>query len=72
MDFYIRFQVFLVNIQSYQRSWHQQTLHYEEILGSSYIKVTPTTFWLQCKNLPKYNKFCFIRKLKVAAETLVF
>ena len=36
-DFYIRFQVFYANIQSCQHSWHQRTLHYEEILGSSYI-----------------------------------
>ena len=32
------------------------------------IKVTPTTFWLKCKNLPKCTKFCSTRKLEVAAK----
>ena len=32
------------------------------------IKVTPTTFWLKCKNLPKCTKFCYTRKLEVAAK----
>ena len=32
------------------------------------LKVTPTTFWLKCKNLPKCTKFCSTRKLEVAAK----
>ena len=32
------------------------------------VKVTPTTFWLKCKNLPKCTKFYSIRKLEVAAK----
>ena len=32
-------------------------------------KVTPTTFWLKCKNLPKCTKFCSTRKLEVAAKS---
>ena len=35
--FYIQFQVFQVNIQSYQHSCNQQTWQNEEILGGSYI-----------------------------------
>ena len=30
------------------------------------IKVTPTTFWLKCINLPKCTKFCSTRKLEIA------
>ena len=29
-------------------------------------KVTPTTFWLKCVNLPKCTKSCFTCKLEVA------
>ena len=32
------------------------------------VKVTPTAFWLKCKNLPKCSKFCSTRKLEVAAK----
>ena len=32
------------------------------------LEVTPTTFWLKCKNLPKCTKFCSTRKLEVAAK----
>ena len=32
------------------------------------FKVTPTTFWPKCKNLPKCTKFCSTRKLEVAAK----
>ena len=32
------------------------------------IKVTPTTFWLKCENLPKCTKFCSTGKLEVAAK----
>ena len=35
--FYIRFQAVEARIQSYCQLLHQQTLHYEEILGGSYI-----------------------------------
>ena len=35
-----------------------------------YIKVTSTSFWLKCKNLPKCTKFCSTRKLVVAAKNL--
>ena len=39
------------------------------ILCDKYLlKVTPTTFWLKCKNLSKRTKFCSTRKLKVAAK----
>ena len=34
------------------------------------FKVTPTTFWLKSKNLPKCTKFCSTRKLEVAAKNL--
>ena len=30
------------------------------------VKVTPTTFWLKCINLPKCTKSCSTRKLEVA------
>ena len=32
------------------------------------LKVTPTTSWLKCKNLPKCTKFCSTCKLEVTAE----
>ena len=32
------------------------------------IKVTPTSFWLKCKHLPKCTKFCSTSKLEVAAK----
>ena len=32
------------------------------------FKVTPTTFRLKCKNLPKCTEFCSTRKLEVAAK----
>ena len=35
--FYIRFQAVEARIGSYHKPLHQQTLHYEEILGGSYI-----------------------------------
>ena len=35
--FYIQFQAAETRIQSYQHLCNQQTLHYEEILGCSYI-----------------------------------
>ena len=35
--FYIRFQSVKVRIQSYRKLLHQQTLHYEGILGGSFI-----------------------------------
>ena len=35
--FYIRFQAVEARIRSYCKLLHQQTLHYEEILGGSYI-----------------------------------
>ena len=34
------------------------------------LKVTSTTFWLKCKNLPKCTKFCSTRKLDVAAKNV--
>ena len=34
----------------------------------SIIRVTPTIFWLKCKNLPKCTKCCSTRKLEVAAK----
>ena len=38
--------------------------------ASLYIyKVTPTTFWLKCTNLPKCTKFCSTRKLEFAAKS---
>ena len=30
------------------------------------VKVTPTTFWLKCINLPKCTKFCSALKLEVS------
>ena len=36
------------------------------------IKVTPTTFWLKYKKLPKCTKFCSTRKLEVAAKIIFF
>ena len=30
------------------------------------VKVPPTTFWLKWINLPKYTRFCSIRKLEVS------
>ena len=41
-------------------------------MKGTFIKVTPTTFWLKCKNLPKCTKFCFTRKLEVAAKNVGF
>ena len=35
--FYILFQAVEVRIQSYRKQLHQRTLHYEGILGGSYI-----------------------------------
>ena len=35
--------------------------------NTNHLKVTPTIFWLKCKNLPKYTKFCSAHKLEVAA-----
>ena len=35
--FYIQFQAVEARIQSYRKPLHQRTLHYEEILGGSYI-----------------------------------
>ena len=32
------------------------------------FKVTPTSFWLKCKNLPKCTIFCSARKLEVAFD----
>ena len=32
------------------------------------FKVTPTTFWLKCKNLHKCTKFCSLCKLEVDAK----
>ena len=32
------------------------------------LKVTPTTFWLKYKNLPKCTKLCSTRKLEAAAK----
>ena len=32
------------------------------------VMVTPTTFWLKRKNLPKGTKFCSTRKLEIAAK----
>ena len=32
------------------------------------FKVTRTTFWLKCKNLPKCTKFCSTHKLEVAGK----
>ena len=39
-----------------------------EKVGSDRVKITPTTFWLKCKNLPKCTKFASARKLEVAAK----
>ena len=36
------------------------------------VKVTPTTFWIKCKNLPKCTKFFSTRKLEVAAKNFGF
>ena len=33
-------------------------------LGKGRVKVTPTTFWLKCINLPKCTKFCSTSKLE--------
>ena len=35
---------------------------------SNRVKVTPATFWLKCKNLPKCTKFCSTHKLEVPAK----
>ena len=32
------------------------------------FEVTPTIFWLKCKNLPKCTKFCSTHKWEVAAK----
>ena len=32
------------------------------------LKVTPTTFWLKCKNRSKCNKFCSTSNLEVVAK----
>ena len=37
MVFIFRFQAVKARIQFYRKPLHQQTLHYEEILGGSYI-----------------------------------
>ena len=38
----------------------------EHLTWKYHIKVTPTTFWPKCINLPKCAKFCSTCKLKVA------
>ena len=35
--FYFQFQAVKARVQSYRKPLHQRTLHYEEILGGSYI-----------------------------------
>ena len=37
-----------------------------------HFKVTPTSFWLKCINLPKCTKFCSARKLEVADKKFRF
>ena len=39
-----------------------------QYLSKFHLKVTPTTFWIKCKTLPKCTKFCSTRKLEVAAK----
>ena len=41
-------------------------------VNSISLKVTPTTFRLKLKNLPKCTKFCSARKLEVAAKSFDF
>ena len=53
----------LQNIQSFETSIETGNLQ-----QSICFRVTSTTFWLKCKNLPKYTKFCSTRKLEVAAK----
>ena len=38
-----------------RRALHSNTLTYSDIV---YLKLTPTTFWLKCINLPKCTRFC--------------
>ena len=59
------FYIFIILLLSYNGNKVDGNF---ELRSRQQIKVTPTTFWLKCKNLSKCTKFCSTRKLEVAAK----
>ena len=49
-----------------QRIVLSRSTNFDRMQNGAWLKVTPTTFWLKCKNLPKCTEFCSARKLEVA------